>query len=153
MRVLQAFVLAVLLVSAGCGDGDGGGGGSGGGSGGGASDAPVLTITVAGAEAASWTLDEIEAGFRFATVTIDGDEQSGPLLVDVLAATGVEDWATAEVLGLGEGRSFEVTLDIASADVDEGWVLDVSKRGTLKLAADDLPREQWVRDVAEIRIP
>ena len=54
---------------------------------------------------------------------------------------------------MGEGRVFEVTLEIDSADVNGNWILDVTKQGGLKLAAADLPREQWVRDVGEIRIP
>jgi hypothetical protein len=47
----------------------------------------------------------------------------------------------------------EVALDIDAATVDEAWVLDVTNRGTLKLAAPDLPRQQWVRDVGEISFP
>lgn len=35
-------------------------------------------------------------------------------------------------------------------EVDEGWILDISNRGMLKLAADDLSRQKWVRDVNEI---
>jgi hypothetical protein len=54
---------------------------------------------------------------------------------------------------MSEGRVMEVALDVAAADVDETWILDVSNRGTLKLAAPDLPRERWVRDVGEIRFP
>lgn len=54
---------------------------------------------------------------------------------------------------MGEGRVFEVSLPIAAAEVDAGWVLDVTNQGTLKLASVDIPRGQWVRDVGEIRIP
>ena len=36
--------------------------------------------------------------------------------------------------------------------LDEGYVLDITRRGTAKLAGQDLPRERWVRDVTEIRI-
>ena len=57
------------------------------------------------------------------------------------------------MIGMGEGRTFEVGLDIAAVDVDQDWVLDVTNRGTLKLAAEGLARQQWVRDVGEIRIP
>jgi hypothetical protein len=137
----------MVLVPA-CSD-DGSGDGSGGGDGGG----PVLQIVVAGDVVASWTLDELEETVSFAEIEIDGDSQSGPLLLDVLAAAGVNDWQTAEVLGKGEGRSFDVGLEMSASDVDRAWVLDVSNRGTLKLAAEDLPREKWVRDVAEIRFP
>ena len=84
-------------------------------------------------------------------IMIDGDMQSGPLLIDVIAASGVENWQSGEVFGMGEGRTFEVKLDVSASEVDDGWILDVTNQGTLKLAAADLPREQWVRDVSEIR--
>jgi hypothetical protein len=74
------------------------------------------------------------------------------LLLDVLAASGVADWTVGEALGLGEGRTFEVSVEFSVDDVDEGWILDVTNRGTLKLASDDLPKQQWVRDVAELRL-
>jgi hypothetical protein len=72
---------------------------------------------------------------------------------DVLDASGVGKWESGEVRGMGEGRVFEVGLDISFAEVDEGWIMDVTKQGTLKLASAALPRDQWVRDVGEISIP
>ena len=113
----------------------------------------VLRIVLEGEVAVDWTLAALEEEIAFTELAIDGDTQSGPLLVDVLAASGVEEWTSGEVFGMGEGRVFEVSLPIASSEVDTGWVLDVTNQGTLKLAAAELPREQWVRDVGEIHIP
>ena len=47
----------------------------------------------------------------------------------------------------------EVGLDISSSSIDDGWILDVTNKGSLKLASVELPREQWVRDVGEINFP
>ena len=145
-HALWTAALAVTLVAAGCSDestdtteppADG----------------VVLRVVVGGEVAADWTLSDLEDAVDFAELIADGDSQSGPLLIDVLAASGVSEWESAEVVGMGEGRVFEVGLDISSADVDGGWILDVTNKETLKLAAADLPREQWVRDVGEINIP
>jgi hypothetical protein len=116
-------------------------------------DDVVLRVIIGDELAADWTLADLEASVSFAEVDIDGDTQSGPRLLDVLAASGVDEWQTAQVIGMGEGRVFEVGLDIARANADDEWILDVTNRGTLKLAAPALAREQWVRDVGEIRIP
>lgn len=113
----------------------------------------VLRVVANGEVAEDWTLADLEAAVEYAELTIDGNDQSGPLLLDVLEASGVDEWESAEILGMGEGRVFEVTLEVNSTDVDSGWILDVTKQGTLKLASAGLPREQWVRDVGEIRIP
>ena len=113
----------------------------------------VLRVVTNGELAADWTLASLEAAVEYTTLSADGSDQSGPLLLDVLEASGIGDWDSAEILGMGEGRVFEVTLGIDSADVDNGWILDVTKQGSLKLASAGLPREQWVRDVGEIRVP
>jgi hypothetical protein len=84
-------------------------------------------------------------------VTMDGSLQTGPWLRDVLAASDVGDWAHATVRGAGESRAFDVELAIESGPADT-YILDITKRGTTKLAGLDLPRERWVRDVTEIRI-
>jgi len=116
-------------------------------------DGVVLRVIVDGEVAADWTLSALEEAVDFVELIADGDPQSGPLLTDVLAASGVSDWDSGEVVGFGEGRVFEVGLDISSDDVDEGWILDVTNKGSLKLASADLPREQWVRDVGEVILP
>lgn len=113
----------------------------------------VLRVVVANEVARDWTLDDLEAEVPFVEIVIEDDEQTGPRLVDVIAASGVEGWETAEVLGMSEGRVIEVALGIDAATADETWVFDLTNRGTLKLAAPDLPRQQWVRDVGEIRFP
>ena len=145
MRRAAALLAVGALLVAACGDDGGGTDGEGAG--------VVLTVFVADEAVAEWTLEELQAEVDFITLTIDGDEQSGPRVLDVLAASGVTDWEIAEVLGKGESRSFDIGIEVRADDVGEGWVFDVTNRGTLKLAAADLPREQWVRDAGEIRIP
>lgn len=154
-RRTTLVLLSLVLAVASCGDDDtgGGGGGSGGGSGGGDGGRVILTIYVADEVVATWTLDQLEAAVPFVETEIDGDTQRGPGLLAVLRSSEITGWERAEVLGKGEGRSFDIGIDIEESEVDEGWILDVTNRGTLKLAAEELPREQWVRDVGEIRIP
>ena len=123
----------------------------------GTDDAPaddvVLRVVDGSVVARDWTLDELQAELSFAEIVVDGDAQTGPLLVDLITASGIDGWETGQVLGMSEGRVVEVGLDIESSQVDETWIFDVTKRGTLKLASPDLPRQQWVRDVGEIRFP
>jgi hypothetical protein len=146
VRTLVILGVVVVLLVAACSD-----------DGAGTLDPPagdvVLRVVVDNAVARDWTLGDLEAEVPFAETVVEGDKQTGPLVVDVIAASGVEGWEKAEVLGMSEGRVIEVTLDIDAATIDDTWILDVTNRGTLKLAAPDLPRQQWVRDVGEIRFP
>ena len=113
----------------------------------------VLTVVVGDDVVAEWTLARLEDEVDFVTFEIDGDEQTGPRLLDVIAASGVDQWSTAEVLGKSEGRAFDIGIEVSIAEIDDAWLFDVTNRGTLKLAAPDLARQHWVRDAGEIRIP
>jgi hypothetical protein len=146
MRRIGIGLFAVALIAAGCGDDDAGGDASP------PAEGVVLRIVADDEVAADWTLADLEAAVEFTTLTLEGDEQSGPLLLDVVAASGVGEWSDGEAFGMSEGRVLEVSLEFSAGEVDEGWILDVTNQGTLKLAADDLPKQQWVRDVAEIRL-
>lgn len=143
---MKRLLLGLVLLTAGCSD-----------AGSEPLDPPandvVLRVVAGNDIARDWTLAELEDQVPFITLEIKGDEQAGPLLVDVLTASEIESWESAEVFGMSEGRVLEVSLQIETAEVDASWILDVSNRGTLKLAATDLPRERWVRDVGEIRLP
>ena len=139
-------VFMVALVAAGCSGDSAELGGE-------PADDVVLRIVVEGEVAKDWTLAGLQDEIPFAEIEVEGDTQSGPTLLDAIAASGVGDWDTAEVLGMSEGRVIEVSFDIQAAEVDDGWILDVSNRGTLKLAAKGLERQRWVRDVGEIRFP
>jgi len=97
-----------------------------------------------------WTLEELLA-LPQQEVEIDGDVQNGPWLRDVLAASNVGEWTRATVVGAGEGRAFGIEVEIESGPAD-GYILDITRRGTAKLAGLDLARERWVRDMTEIRI-
>ena len=116
-------------------------------------DDVVLRIVVGGEVARDWTLADLQADVPFSEVEVEGDIQTGPTLLAAIAASGVDDWDTAEIVGMSEGRVLEVSLAVRAADVDDSWILDISNRGTLKLAAAGLERQRWVRDVGEIRFP
>jgi hypothetical protein len=110
----------------------------------------VLSVTRGGDTIETWTLAALLA-LPQQEVEMDGDLQTGPWLRDVLQASSVGDRAHATVVGAGESRAFDVELAIESGPAD-GYILDITRRGTAKLAGPDLPRERWVRDVTEIRI-
>lgn len=152
MKHRRVLIVAALALTIGaCGGGAQPAGGSG--SGGAGEGDVVLTVYEGSKIVHEWTLAELRDQLEFVTLEIDGDQQNGPRLLDVLAASGAAGWTTAEVLGKGESRAFDVGVEVSSTEVDDGWILDVTNRGTLKLAAAALPRDQWVRDAGEIRLP
>lgn len=114
--------------------------------------AVLLTITRGGKVLHAWTLAGLRATVPFTQVTVDGEVQNGPLLRDVLAASAVGDWSHAVAIGKGPALASNVTVQIDASKIDHTWILDVTNRNTLKLAAAGLSRTDWARDVSEIRI-
>jgi hypothetical protein len=112
----------------------------------------LFSVTRGGDVLASWSTERIESELAMVELTADGDDLRGPSLRVLLAASGVERWSRLSVVGQGQGRGFEVALDVESADVDETWVLSFTRRGDLRLAAPALARERWVRGVSEIEV-
>ncbi|NTU71490.1 MAG: hypothetical protein HGB10_06690 [Coriobacteriia bacterium] len=108
-----------------------------------------VRVTRDGDEIASFDLAGLAAvGER--TVTTQGGVERGAPVVDVLAAAGVSGCSTVTVLGMGTRDSGR--LEIAYADLGPDTVLDVAKRGTVKVAGPLIPRDMRVRDVTEIQV-
>lgn len=142
----RALTLLVLLVLAGCG------GGTGPGTGGGAGPAPdgyAVVVSRDGQELARLDLAALQALPQSAVETPGtGGEgvQEGPSVAAVLAEAGVTGPLDVTVTG-DEGTVAFTAAELAGA------VLDVTNRGTTKLAGADLPRDRWIRSVTALEVP
>ncbi|MFC5993453.1 hypothetical protein ACFQE5_04390 [Pseudonocardia hispaniensis] len=102
-------------------------------------DHELLRLDVDGLRA----LPQVEA----ATAGTGKGSQRGPTVRAVLDRAGVGAVTTVTV----EGR--DPTQTLTAADLTDRLVLDLTARGTVKLAGPDLPRERWVRDVTALVVP
>jgi hypothetical protein len=112
----------------------------------------VLRVTLGGKVLREWSVADLQAEIGYARFSLDGDAQEGPLMLKVLDASGAKGWKSGKAIGSGESRAFEIEVDFSPGDVNNTWILDVTKRGTLKLAGENLDRAKWVRDVKELRL-
>jgi len=108
-----------------------------------------VKVTRGGRVLATFGLAQLE-GIGMKQVTVQGGTETGPALLDVLGAAGVESCSTVTILGSGARDSGR--LEIAFADIGPDTVLDVAKRGTVKVAGPNIPRESRVRDITEIQV-
>lgn len=131
MRIIIG-VLAVLAVLTGC---------SGGG-------AYTLAVTRGGTTLATFDLAALQ-GMPQVHVSTPGTgndgSQDGPAVRTVLDRAGAGAAASVAVTG-DEGTRTFTAAELATA------VLDVTNRGTTKLAGADLPRERWVRNVTTLAV-
>jgi hypothetical protein len=79
-------------------------------------------------------------------VTAEGRVEEGPLLKDVLALAGVTEFTEVSLTG----SSSPATLTFEQ--VDENTILDLTNRGTLKLATTYIPKDSWTKDISEITV-
>lgn len=96
---------------------------------------------------ARYTLEDMEE-FEQATITVDGDEQVGPRLIDVLEDAGVDEFSRLSITGMGIRD--DGALALTRAEVTDEVLLDISRRGTVKIVSPALEWDERVRDVTEI---
>jgi hypothetical protein len=84
------------------------------------------------------------------TTEMGDKEQTGPTLAALLEDAGVSSYEKVDVRGAAvrdAGR-----LSLTRAEVERRVQLDFSDRGTVKMCAPWLEREEWVRDVLTISV-
>lgn len=81
---------------------------------------------------------------------MQGGTETGPGLLDVLRRAGVTDVTTITIIGTGARDSGRLVM--AAGDIGSETVLDIAKRGTVKVAGPNIPREDRVRDITGIEV-
>ncbi len=79
-------------------------------------------------------------------------DQKGPTLISVLELAGIGEFSEVKVSGMTQGRVATAELTLTRAQVDDTVVLDITNRGTTKLAGLNIPSSDWIRDVVELRV-
>ena len=74
----------------------------------------------------------------------DGKIESGPSVAVLLEDLGIKDFSKLTFKN-GSGETFQVINP-------ENFILDITNRGTCKLASEKLSKEQWLKDITEIEI-
>ncbi len=151
---LAVALTLVVVAAAGCGkapaaaDSAKAGSGAGAGTGSGSSTTGTYSITVQsnGKTLKTLTLNDIKA-LPAVKVVADDKTQEGPKLSDVLKAAGVQKYTEVTVTG-----AWKETYTLKADQADDTVVLDLSNRGTCKLAGPKIPKDSWVRDVTTIEV-
>ncbi|MEI8081232.1 MAG: hypothetical protein WCI74_05245 [Actinomycetes bacterium] len=108
-----------------------------------------VRVTRQGDEIASYNIEQLRAvGMK--KVVLQGGSEEGPALLDVLGKSGVSTFDSLTILGTGQRDSGR--LELKAADVGSDTVLDIAKRGTVKIAGPAIPRDKRVRDLTEIQV-
>lgn len=80
------------------------------------------------------------------SLTVDGKQEEGPQLGEVLKSAGVTEYK--QVLITGSSGS----MTLAAKDVSPEVILDYTNRNTLKLAAPKIPKNQWLKDISSLKV-
>jgi len=96
---------------------------------------------------ARFNLEDLER-LDEATIIVDGEEQRGPTILSVLDEAGVDHFERIRITGMGIRDDGDLTLE--RDDVTGEFLLDFSRRGTVKIVSPGMAWEDRVRDVTEI---
>lgn len=100
----------------------------------------LFRVVKADGSAVAFTVDDIKA-LPLAQYMTEGKVEEGPKLLDVLAQAGVDEFSEVTVSGPKSSQT------LSRAQVDDQTVLDLTNRGTVKLATPAIAKADWVKDV------
>lgn len=80
-----------------------------------------------------------------------GKSEEGPTLLLVLELAGVKEFTKVTVVGMVRGRLASGELTLNRDEITGDVILDFTNRGTTKLAGAQIPEDDWIIDVTEIR--
>jgi hypothetical protein len=110
-----------------------------------------VKIYLKGSFIKSITLDEIDA-LKKVTFSAEGKDEDGPKLTDVLKLADIVDFNQVTVVGLVKGRVASAELVLTRDQINDMVILDITNNGTTKLAGADIPSDNWIIDVSELRV-
>ncbi len=112
-------------------------------------EAYEITVTRGGKTEAVLGLEDLRA-LPSRTVEMQGQEQSGPTLLSVLAEADIERFRSVRVIGMGVRDDGVIVL--LPSQLDEDVLLDIAERGTTKVCGPEIPWADRVRDVQRIEV-
>jgi hypothetical protein len=109
----------------------------------------AVKVTRGGRVLASFDLAQLEA-IGMKQVVVQGGTETGPQLLAVLEKAGADSYTTVTIIGTGAKDTGRLVL--AASDIGPDTVLDIAKRGTVKIAGPNIAYAQRVRDIEEIQV-
>lgn len=90
------------------------------------------------------TLNDLKAMPKV-KITVEGIDQEGPALLEVLRVAGVTDFKRVTISGVG---SVNLSKDQVNAQV----MFDFNNRGSVKFASVNVPKANWPKDITKIQV-
>jgi len=123
-------------------------------------DTNVLTVTLDGSVLRTWTYRDFTS-FTFTCIDAsngsgDSDDanQSGPLLVDLLGASGVPEWTSLTISGVvTTNNDLAASATLTFAEASQGWLLTIDKSGQVRFPDPrGTGRDDWISMISEIAV-
>jgi hypothetical protein len=144
MKILLVMVLTVFTLSLGAGCSGETGKPS-------AEEEYSIKIISEGEQVTSLNLTKLQS---LPTVSLSafGKSEEGPTLLSVLKLAGINEFSKVTVIGMVRGRIATGELTLTRSEITDEVILDFTNRGTTKLAGAQIPEDNWIIDVTEIRL-
>lgn len=97
------------------------------------------------------TMDDIKS-LPVVTFSTEGKDESGPSVLSAFKMIGITDFSQFTAYGLSKGRLADAQLTLTRAQVTDQVILDITNKGTVKLASSNLSSDNWVIDVNTIKV-
>jgi cobalamin biosynthesis Mg chelatase CobN len=91
---------------------------------------------------------------KLATITIsaEGASYTGPTILSILSQAGINDFAKVTIVGFAKGRLATAELPVSKAELNNKYIVRRTNQNTYSLASPDVPSNNWIIDVDELRV-
>jgi hypothetical protein len=86
------------------------------------------------------------------TVSANGSNYTGPTILSILSLAGVTSYSKVTIVGFTKQRLATAELPVAKADLNANYIVRRTNQNTYSLASPDVPFDNWVIDVNELRV-
>jgi len=86
------------------------------------------------------------------TISADGSSYTGPTILSILSKAGITDFTKVNIVGFAKGRLATAELPVTKAELNDKYIVRRTNQNTYSLASPDVPSNNWIIDVNELRV-
>lgn len=142
--VVLLFSVMLMIIVQGCGSSSGNGGGNG------LKNEKVenysVKVVYGEKELKIYSIADIKK-MPSSSFELEGKTEQGPSMEYILKDNDIKDYSKVTFIGM-----YKDSLTMTKEQIDKGTLFDITNHDTIKLAAKDVKKDKWIKDIATIKI-
>ena len=106
----------------------------------------LVKVTYDGKELKSYSIADIKK-MPASSFELEGKTEQGPSMDYILKDNDIKDYSKVTFIGM-----YKDSLTMTKDQIEKGTLFDITNHDTIKLAAKDIKKDKWTKDIATIKV-